>query len=74
MNASKVLSLLSRSAALGVVAALVAFAASFHALAVFGLAAGLWVVLVAASDYSPRAGYAAVTAPMHLTYRLPLAA
>lgn len=74
MKASNILSFLSRSAAFGVAAALVAFAASFHALAVFGLAAGLWVVLVAAADYAPRAGYAAITAPMRLAYPLRLAA
>ena len=54
MNATKLVSFLARASAVSLAAAFLGLALNAHALALFALAVGLFVLLLVVTDYAPR--------------------
>lgn len=67
MNSSKIVSALSRAAALAAVASLTGLAFNVLPAALFVTAVSLFVLLVAVSDYAPRSSYLTASASTSVT-------
>lgn len=66
--------LLSRASTLGVLAFALGVSFDFGAIALFGLAASILVLLIGAADYAPRRDYALAAMPVRRRESIPLAA